>query len=95
LRTWHSNLLSGRGIINPQPKRQSAGKVRDFLLREPPYHGDNGASAVAEEDDQPSPNSDFADNEPSPHGDFADEFLDMIQDWLHGRLEPVDEAAQG
>ena len=59
---------------------------RDEALRArpaPSTHGDNGAAAVAEEEGGPSTTE-----------EFADEYLAILQDWLHGRLEPVDGAAR-
>jgi hypothetical protein len=67
---------------------------RDEELRAQPApstNGDNGATAVAEEEAGPSPNGEMHGldgHEPSTTEEFADECLAIIQDWLHGRLGP-------
>jgi hypothetical protein len=69
--------------LRAQPRREA-----------PSPNGEIGEALAVEEDAEPSPNGDFSEKEPSPNGDFADEFLEMIQDWLHGRLEPAADGPQ-
>ena len=74
---------------------------RDEALRAQPAPsttGDNGATAVVEEEGRPSTNgeiADLADAGPSTTEEFADECLTLIQDWLHGRFDPNNGKARG
>lgn len=45
-RPWHGSLLSGKGTVHPQPKRQERGREETFFLSEPPYHGGNGVAGA-------------------------------------------------